>query len=48
VRAVLVVVEQESAKLAFVPDEGAVEQFVTQRAHPSFGERVRLGCSRAL
>ena len=29
--------DQECTELAFVPDDGAVEQFVTQRVHPSGG-----------
>jgi hypothetical protein len=33
----------ERAELAFVPDQGAVEQLVAQRPDPTFGERVRIG-----
>ena len=35
------VVGDEAFELASVPDEGAVEEFSSQRADPPFGERVR-------
>ena len=44
VRATVVVVLdvflEELLELVFVPDDGAVEEFVTESAHPSFGVRV--------
>ncbi len=44
--AVLVVVsdvlDEQGAELAFVPDDGSVEEFVAKGPHPPFGERVRL------
>ena len=39
---VLDVVVEEAAELVLVPDEGAVEEFVADRAHPPLRERVRL------
>ena len=39
------VVDEQRPKLAFVPDDGAVEKFVTQRSDPSFG--IRVGLRRA-
>ena len=42
---VLDVVEDETFELAFVPDDGSVEEFASQGSDPSFGERVRDGRS---
>ena len=39
---VLAVFREELLELVFVPDDGAVEEFVTQCSHPSFGVRVGL------
>jgi hypothetical protein len=39
---VLVVLLDKHTQLAFVPDDGAVEEFVAVGPHPSFGERIRL------
>jgi hypothetical protein len=46
VRAMAVVVLdvflEQVSELVFVPDDGAVEEFVTESAHPSFGVCVGL------
>ena len=46
VRAIAVVVlevfVEQLLELVFVPDDGAVEEFVTERAHPPFGVCVGL------
>ncbi len=43
---VLDVFLEQASELVFVPDDGSVQEFVAQRAHPSFGKRVCLGRSR--
>ena len=37
---VLEVFLEQLSELVFVPDDGAIEEFVTESAHPSFGVRV--------
>ena len=39
---VLEVFLEQGPELVFVPDDGAVEEFVTERAHPPFGVCVGL------
>ena len=39
---VLEVFLEQLPELSLVPDDGGVEEFVTERAHPSFSERVGL------
>jgi hypothetical protein len=45
VRAMAVVVDvflEQRSELVFVPDDGSVEEFVTECSHPSFGVGVDL------
>ncbi len=46
VRAIAVVVLEvfleQLSELVFIPDDGSVEEFVTESAHPPFSERVGL------
>ena len=42
---VLDVVEDEAFELAFVPDDGSVEEFASQGSDPSFSEGVGYGGS---
>ena len=37
---------EEASELALVPDQGPVQQFVANGAHPSLSERVGLWCAR--
>ncbi len=39
---VLDVFLEEVSELVLIPDDGPVQQFVTERPHPAFGERVGL------
>ena len=43
---VLDVFLEQPSELGFVPDDGPVQEFVAQRAHPSFGVRVCLRRAR--
>jgi len=40
---VLDVLDEQALELVFVPDDGPVEEFVTESPDPPFRERVRLG-----